>query len=343
MSGGAMKYLYNSIEPFSLDGTELFAEIKADGRFLYVSLELAYGSGYLFGSVRYNGVSEDFYISGTSGSTLVFDYSDVTKTAVISSYGESYTCSWRGSLNDPDPQVMVGYTGVRINDNILTTFDYSTSPSRYNALLAPKMYFKRIGDSGWTLMSYSASKITAQSYSKHIFGGNPAGTLYKYVLLFAAYRNSGDLMENHIGLTEVELPVFTLTDEGTPLAPCGLTYESGHSGQPLRVSWNAVNDPDYSIDGYVVTRCVDGSAYSEVYRGASPSFDDIPPATAHTVSYSVCSFSDGVESAYCDGEVVPLITSNIYVGSGGVRPACAVFIGRNGNPVQAGAVAHVGR
>ena len=335
-----MKYLYNSLKPFTLEGNQLFAEIRTDGTQLHLKIEPV-SDATSSGTVSYNGETQTFWLGYGKSTTLYFEYSDSVKTATISTTSGSFVCTWSGSLADPDPIVSVGYTGVRVNSNITTTFDYSESGD-YNALVATKMYTKSL-DADWTLHNYSAPKNTTLSYSEPIVYGNTAGTLYKYILLFASYENDGDATENYIGLQECELPVFTLTAEDTPFAPCGLTYSSGHSGMPLPVSWNAVNDPDFTIDEYVLTRCVDGSTFTEVYRGSSPCFTDTPPATAKRVKYNVCSVSDDIYSEYTEGAEVELVSSNIYVGSGGqVCPAVAVFIGKGNLPAAAGAVATVG-
>ena len=335
-----MKYLYDSLSPFSLGGTSFLASAKTDGEKIYIKVTAADNSGsQINGSIGYNGEVEYYTISGGSY-TAAFDYSDSVKTARLTKGSSSKTLSWRSSINDPDPTVSIGYTGVRINSFITTTFDYSASHG-HCALVCPKMYYSSGGR--WELIDYTAEKHTGNQYSYFIFGGNPPGTLYKYVLLFAEYENSGDSLENYVGLREYTLPVFTLTAAGTPFAPCGLSYGSGYSGQPLDVSWNAVNDPEFTIDRYIVNRTVNGTTETEVYRGTSPHFTDTTPVSARTVSYDVYSESDGVRSAPACGDTVDLISSNIHVcADGQIRQAAAVYIGVNGEVVRCGAHASVG-
>ena len=337
-----MKYLFNSLDPFVIGDVRLFAEIRTDGETLYVKLSKVQASSpSVYGFVRYNGTTESFYV-GTSDTLVTFRYSPGVKTATVYDADYQYECQWCGSLADPAPAVSIAYTGVRSNDDIVTAFTY-TGGGSYNALVAPKMYYSADGGISWTLINYTAAKTTASIYAKHIPGGNLPGTLYRYVLLFASYAHGGDAIEDYVGLAEYELPVFTLTAAGTPFAPCGLSYEPSHADQPIGISWNAVNDPDFSIDSYVVERTTDSFHWTEVYRGSDPYCLDTPPAGSERVTYSVCSLSDGISSAFAYGEEIELLSSNLYVGCGGeIRQAAGVYIGDGGEVREASAAAIVG-
>ena len=337
-----MKYLFDSLDPIAVSGAKLFIAGKTNGESLTVTVRAADdASPSVNGTVSYNGETFSFYTYGSTPQTLAFTYSDSVKTLILSCGSVTKTLTWHASYADPSPVADIGYTGVRINSDLEITFDCSGSQG-YGALVAPRLFYKDRAN-GWTLIDYTASKNTSGSCAQHIFAGNPPGTQYKCVLLFALYGHSGDPLGNYIGLTEYELPVFTLTAAGTPFAPCGLKYESAHSGCPLPVSWNSVNDPDFTIDEYVVKRSVDSGVETEVYRGTSPYFTDTTPAAAHTVAYSVCSVSGDILSHYTEGETITLASSNVFVGtSGAVRPAARVFTSIDGAVTEASAVWTVG-
>lgn len=334
-----MKYLYKTLEPLESSDVKLMAEIRCDGETLFVKIYTLTGGGaYASGTVSYNGTSETFVVSAYSGITIPFPYSGTANTVLINHNGVIHNCTWQGDMHDPAPSVGVTYTGVRVNSYLDLSFDYS-SASAYNAHVCTTIYRKN-SYGNWEMIRNYAFKNSGSSYSHRFDTWWTAETVIKIVLTFACYRTSSAAVNDFIGLAEYSLPEFTITQAGTPFAPCRLHYEPSHSGHPIKVSWEAVNDPEFDIDGYVVWRVVNGNS-SEVYRGTATEFDDITPVNAVTAAYRVSSVSGELYSTPTEGEDVKLIRSNIYVGINSVpKRAKSVYLGKDGTVVPASTFAY---
>lgn len=335
-----MKYLFKTLEPIESGNMKLMAEIRCDGETLFVKIYTLTGGGaHARGTVSYNGTSEEFIVSAERSDTISFQYNSTVNTVRINHSGVSHNCTWQDDIHDPAPSVDITYTGARVNSYLDMSFDYS-SASAYNAHVCTTIYQKN-SYGNWEMIRNYAIKNSSNSHS-HLFDSWwSAETVIKIVLTFACYRTSSAVINDFIGLAEYSLPEFTITQEGTPLAPCRLHYEPSYSGHPITVSWEAVNDPKFDIDGYVVWRVLNDGSISEVYRGTATEFDDVTPVNAETVAYRVSSISGELCSTSTDGDAVRLIRSNVYIGMNSVpKRAKAIYMGRNGTVVPASTFAY---
>lgn len=87
-----------------------------------------------------------------------------------------------------------------------------------------------------------------------------------------------------------------VTNNTAPSAPPSLTLpEAVNGGFPLEITWEAAQDSDGNLAGYILERQADGGDWAEVYRGESLAFTDQIVKGWETVAYRVRSY-DSLEA-----------------------------------------------
>lgn len=338
-----MKLLRKAFSPTvtTSQGVKVFIDVETDGETLYVSmtgLTSGYSGAYM--TIGYNGEEGSIYVYGAVPGVLTFTYDSSVKSLSYSVDSVSNTLSWSGDFDDPAPTVSVSYTGVRQYEDSTFSFTFS-GETEHNAFCGATVYYRDyLGN--WTYECATVRKSVGPtgSFYAGLCGGS--GSVVKVILGFGCYRTADAAVGDYIGITLVQLPLFTMTAL-TPYAPCELKYDPVPAGQPITVTWHAVDDPDYPVEEYSLKRSFNNADPVLVYRGTDTSFTEITPVSAKTVRYQVASICDLDTSVYTRGNVVSLQQSNISVGVG-TKPktARAVYVGKNGKPVKSGAVVSVG-
>jgi hypothetical protein len=182
-------------------------------------------------------------------------------------------------------------------------FPYFSSNERRKCTLktgevVPSLYYTRTPkavDSGNSAVSYeivavvanTGVKSSAQPYSGESF-----------VRPFC-------LISNDALVTDAEVDgYYSLIYNATPDKPTTITIPAIiNSGANVEISWSAGADSDGNLAGYVLERSVNGTTWTEVYRGALRSYTDAAKTEWNTVAYRVKTFDTyGASSAYMHSE-----------------------------------------
>lgn len=97
---------------------------------------------------------------------------------------------------------------------------------------------------------------------------------------------------------------YSLIYNAAPSKPTTITVPTTiNGGTNVEISWSAGADSDGNLAGYILERSVNGTTWTEVYRGALRSHTDISKVEWNTVVYRVKSFDTyGVSSDYLYSE-----------------------------------------
>lgn len=113
------------------------------------------------------------------------------------------------------------------------------------------------------------------------------------------------LISNDALVTDTEVDgYYSLIYNASPDKPMTITIPATiNSGTNVEISWSAGSDSDGNLAGYILERSVNGTTWTEVYRGALRSYTDAAKAAWNTVAYRVKSFDTyGASSDYMHSE-----------------------------------------
>lgn len=150
-------------------------------------------------------------------------------------------------------------------------------------------------------------------------GDSTSAAAYEIVTVMAntgvkssAYPQSGDtfvrpfcLVSNDALVTDAAVDgYYSLVYNAAPDKPTTISIPSVvNSGSDLQISWSAGADSDGNLAGYILDRSVNGTTWTEVYRGALRSYTDAAKAEWNTVAYRVKAFdTHGASSDYMYSE-----------------------------------------
>ena len=138
-----------------------------------------------------------------------------------------------------------------------------------------------------TVMSNTGTKSSAQPYSGDTF-----------VRPFCLISNDAIVTD-----TEVD-GYYSLIYNAAPDKPMTITVPATiNGGTNVEISWAAGSDSDGNLAGYVLERSINGTTWTEVYRGALRSYTDVAKSDWNTVAYRVKSFdTHGASSDYMYSE-----------------------------------------
>lgn len=334
-----MKHLYKTMRSFSVistdDSTYLYAslDVKTDGELLYVILAPMYESTdtYTLGinvPVCYNGETKYFTEEVFSLElTVTFPYSDSVKSVEIpckvyfnGAYSETgASLSWKGSINDPDPELSLKIGGVRQeNSNVNYSWTITCPEGKYASIVNIRQVTYRVNYDGRWRDSYryiAPQKLTGNSLSYYY--PLDGGDIYILKLYAAIYNSEDDAVEDYIGLAEVTSRTIIVTASNQHYPPYDLTYKNPIAGAPLKISWTNPEDPGVKAGTmkFELERSLNGGDFTMIYTGESCIFTDSPDKTWEKVAYRVRSSSSSWlnASVYATGIPVSVIFSSVYV------------------------------
>ena len=222
------------------------------------------------------------------------------------------------------------------------TWDLEPGEDRIGWVTGLELRHRMPGETGFTEETlYADTKLTAArvTLGEEMFG--------REVTLAAEYRTygadwDGRDAEDFVTLNRFVLPMQLVTRSASvPLAPASAETTLPLDGGRITVRWPAVEDPVNTIVSYTLEREVqdrDGvlSGYVCLYSGASVQFRDTLPGGLAAVRYRVCAVNAaGNASPWTETGLLPIASSNLYVGTGGrwVRAAAVQVGGRSASPM----------
>ena len=357
-----MKYLYKTLCSFSVISTDgatyLYAhiDVKTDGELLYVTLAPMYveSDNYTLGvsvPIIYNGETKYFTEEVFSSElTVTFPYSDSVKSAEIPCkvyYNRVFsdsgtTLTWKGSINDPDPELSLKIGGVRQeNSNVNYSWAITCPEGKYASIVNIRQVTYRVNyDSRWrdSYRYIAPQKLNGNSMSYYL--PLDGGDTYILKLYAAIYNSADDAAEDYIGLAEVSSRTITVTASNRHYPPYDLIYKNPIAGAPLKISWTNPEDPGMRAGTmkFELERSLNGGDFTMIYTGESCSFTDSPDKTWEKAAYRVRSSTSSWlnASVYVTGEELEAIKSNVYVktAEGELKLASGMYIGSDSGIIQ---------
>lgn len=337
-----MRILFVTIGDLTVNGRFARLKVETDGSLLYVTLgrfPRTSSSNTYSMSVTYNGETRMTVVSSSADKTVIFPYSDVVRELTLSgnqisydgeSYGSSAIFSWKGGVNDPVPEAVVDFEGIRHKRYF--TFDYSFKNGNAGQMHLVAVYgnYHNIERDSWGVATHLQAKREGGSFSKTCSYDPAEYDKVEYYLYFACYESSSDGRDEYVGICEYVSPVYYISSIGSPYAPFGIEYGAAVNGV-REIVWQMTEDSNFDDVEFELQRSVDGGEHETVYLGNETSYRDTD--VSGSVSYRVRAVSGADASPWCGREASPYSRCNVYIGVGGVvQPARSVYIGVGGVP-----------
>ena len=110
---------------------------------------------------------------------------------------------------------------------------------------------------------------------------------------------------------------YTLTLNNAPTVPLALNIPTIYGGKTNSISWSPAVDVDGDIVLYELDCAYDGGEFSNIYNGASTSYNHLVTLGANSIQYRIRAYdSKGGYSGYTTSAVVSVINNNLPVISG---------------------------
>ena len=143
--------------------------------------------------------------------------------------------------------------------------------------------------SGYKLeQSYNSGSTWTQVYQGSATSTSitiPFGATTRVLHRVKAYDSDGAESGYKVSSTSI------VVNNNAPTTPPSITVPlTINGGKTTTITWTASTDSDGNLSGYLLERSVNGGSYTQIYKGASKSYNDNITKGWKTVQYRVCAY-----------------------------------------------------
>ena len=286
-----MKYLFHTLDRFRVNNVLMVMRVKTDGETLFVTLRMPNDEvlPQLSISLGYDGVTKPMTKTNAYEMSVTFAYKDSVKTISFSGVTVYYlevpvtSVTWRGGVDDPDPELVVANDGAHLNaSNWVRVISEWTPPGTVLRMLEVRTHDIDPGETEWThrLYSYNNS-FMPHPYNFYVGADMDEGSEFWFRFLYAAFREGDeDDHDGYYGLIEIDSEHGFVSGTNKPLCPRDVTVAAVSSGKKAQLNWAFPPDTKVTTTAAELQRSVNGGEYQAVTSGNVTSYVDTLPAGA---------------------------------------------------------------